>query len=86
MLDSFSRAVVTADAKTSVIGGTDLNALKGFIAEGNKRLDAVNAIASNASCAVSDAVSGMICENQAKPANRKRPGSGRAVRFSGNAN
>ncbi|MCY7337454.1 MAG: bleomycin hydrolase [Chamaesiphon sp.] len=64
MLDSFSRAVVTADAKTAAIGGTDLNALKGFIAEGNKRLDAVNAIASNASCAVSDAVAGMICENQ----------------------
>ena len=64
MLDSFSRAVVTADAKTAPIGGTDLNALKGFIAEGNKRLDAVNAIASNASCAVSDAVAGMICENQ----------------------
>ena len=64
MLDSFSRAVVTADAKTAAIGGADLNALKGFIAEGNKRLDAVNAIASNASCAVSDAVAGMICENQ----------------------
>jgi phycoerythrin beta chain len=64
MLDSFSRAVVTADAKTAAIGGADLNALKGFIAEGNKRLDAVNAIASNASCVVSDAVAGMICENQ----------------------
>jgi phycoerythrin beta chain len=64
MLDSFSRAVVTADAKTAPIGGTDLNALKGFIAEGNKRLDAVNALASNASCVVSDAVAGMICENQ----------------------
>jgi phycoerythrin beta chain len=64
MLDSFSRAVVTADAKTAPIGGADLNALKGFIAEGNKRLDAVSAIASNASCVVSDAVAGMICENQ----------------------
>ena len=30
---------------------------------GNKRLDAVNFISSNASCIVSDAVSGMICEN-----------------------
>jgi len=29
------------------------------VANGNKRLDAVNAIASNASCIVSDAVSGM---------------------------
>lgn len=63
MLDAFSKAVVTADAKTAPIGGAELEALKGFVAEGNKRLDAVNAITSNASCAVSDAVSGMICEN-----------------------
>ncbi len=63
MLDAFSRAVVTADTKTATIGGNELEALKSFVAEGNKRLDAVNAIASNASCIVSDAVSGMICEN-----------------------
>lgn len=62
MLDAFSRAVVQADASTSVV--TDLSALKQYIAEGNRRLDAVNAIASNASCIVSDAVAGMICENQ----------------------
>ena len=62
MLDAFSRAVMTADASTSVVG--DMDALKQFIAEGNRRLDAVNAIASNASCMVSDAVAGMICENQ----------------------
>jgi len=62
MLDAFSRAVVQADASTSVV--TDLSALKQYIAEGNRRLDAVNAIASNASCMVSDAVAGMICENQ----------------------
>ena len=63
MLDAFSRAVVAADSKTAPIGGAELDALKGFIAEGNKRLDAVNAVASNASCIVSDAVAGMICEN-----------------------
>ncbi|MGB1416181.1 MAG: bleomycin hydrolase, partial [Synechococcus sp.] len=44
MLDAFSRAVVSADAKNAPIGGGDLAALKGFVAEGNKRLDAVNAI------------------------------------------
>ncbi|MCL2933617.1 MAG: bleomycin hydrolase [Trichodesmium sp. MAG_R03] len=64
MLDAFSRAVVTADAKTAAIGTAELASLKEFIAEGNKRLDAVNFIASNASCIVSDAVAGMICENQ----------------------
>ena len=61
MLDAFSRAVVNADASTSVV--SDLSALKTYIAEGNRRLDAVNAIASNASCMVSDAIAGMICEN-----------------------
>lgn len=64
MLDAFSRAVITADSKTSTISGAELNNLKGFISDGNKRLDAVNAIASNASCIVSDAIAGMICENQ----------------------
>lgn len=65
MLDAFSRVVVNSDAKTTYVGGSDLETLKNFISEGNKRLDAVNAIVSNASCIVSDAVSGMICENPA---------------------
>jgi len=64
MLDAFSRAVVAADASNSCIGGEEIASLKGFISEGNRRLDAVNAIASNASCMVSDAIAGMICENQ----------------------
>jgi phycoerythrin beta chain len=63
MLDAFSRAVVTADAKTAAIGGAELADLRKFVADGNKRLDAVNCITSNASCVVSDSVSGMICEN-----------------------
>ncbi|MEB3280125.1 MAG: bleomycin hydrolase [Lyngbya sp.] len=63
MLDAFSRAVVTADASTSCIGGSSLEQLKKFVSEGNKRLDAVNAVSSNASCIVSDAIAGMICEN-----------------------
>nr|YP_009511009.1 phycoerythrin subunit b [Hydropuntia rangiferina]AXI96682.1 phycoerythrin subunit b [Hydropuntia rangiferina]UAD87365.1 phycoerythrin subunit b [Hydropuntia rangiferina] len=63
MLDAFSRVVINSDAKAAYVGGSDLKALKNFISEGNKRLDAVNSIVSNASCIVSDAVSGMICEN-----------------------
>ena len=62
-LDAFSKVVTNADAKAAYVGGADLQALKKFISEGNKRLDAVNSIVSNASCIVSDAVSGMICEN-----------------------
>nr|YP_010196731.1 phycoerythrin subunit b [Gracilaria cliftonii]UAD84535.1 phycoerythrin subunit b [Gracilaria cliftonii] len=63
MLDAFSRVVMNSDAKAAYVGGSDLQALKTFISEGNKRLDAVNSIVGNASCIVSDAVSGMICEN-----------------------
>lgn len=63
MLDAFSRVVVSSDSKAAYVGGSDLAALKKFITDGNKRLDSVNAIVSNASCIVSDAVSGMICEN-----------------------
>jgi phycoerythrin beta chain len=63
MLDAFSRVVVNSDSKSAYVGGADLQALKKFISDGNKRLDSVNAIVSNASCIVSDAVSGMICEN-----------------------
>nr|YP_009398863.1 phycoerythrin subunit b [Cliftonaea pectinata]ARW68076.1 phycoerythrin subunit b [Cliftonaea pectinata] len=63
MLDAFSRVVVNSDTKAAYVSGSDLEALKTFINDGNKRLDAVNAIVSNSSCIVSDAVSGMICEN-----------------------
>nr|QCI04053.1 gerythrin subunit b [Antithamnionella ternifolia] len=63
MLDAFSRVVVDSDSKAAYVSGSDLQALKAFVADGNKRLDAVNSIVSNASCIVSDAVSGMICEN-----------------------
>jgi len=65
MLDAFSKVITSADGKAAYVGGADLQALKKFVSEGNKRLDAVNAIVSNASCIVSDAVSGMICENPA---------------------
>jgi len=63
MLDAFSRSVVSADASGSFIDGAGLESLKSFIADGNKRLDAVNFIASNASCIVSDAIAGIVCES-----------------------
>lgn len=63
MLDAFSRAVVSADSSGSCIDAAGIASLKSFIAEGNKRLDVVNGLASNSSCIVSDAVAGMICEN-----------------------
>merc|ERR1712205_139549 len=63
MLDAFSRKAVSADSSGAFIGGGELASLKSFISEGNKRLDAVNAITSNASCIVPDAVAGICCEN-----------------------
>jgi len=63
MLDGFSRVVVNSDSKAAYVSGSDLQALKTFISDGNKRLDSVNYIVSNSSCIVSDAISGMICEN-----------------------
>ena len=63
MYDAFSRAVAGADPKGAFVGADDLSALKQFISSGNRRLDAVNFIASNASCIVSDAVAGIVCEN-----------------------
>ena len=63
MLDAFSRAVVAADSKGGFVGGDDLGSLKAFVADGNKSLDAVNFIASNASCIVTDAVAGICCES-----------------------
>ncbi|WP_088241264.1 bleomycin hydrolase [Calothrix rhizosoleniae] len=63
MLDAFSRAVVSADASTSCISSAQISDLKAYLGEANKRLDTVNGIASNASCIVSDAIAGMICEN-----------------------
>jgi phycoerythrin beta chain len=62
MLDAFSRVVVAANASVSTI--SDINVLREVIATSNRRLDAVNSISSNASCMVSDAVAGMLCENQ----------------------
>mmetsp|Transcript_38288 Transcript_38288/g.151467 ORF Transcript_38288/g.151467 Transcript_38288/m.151467 type:complete len:180 (-) Transcript_38288:1114-1653(-) len=63
MLDAFSRVVVESDSKAAYVGGSSLAALKSFIANGNQRLDAVDSVVGTASCVVSDAVSGMICEN-----------------------
>lgn len=63
MLDAFSKAVTSADSAGNFVGGADLDALKAFVADGNKRLDAVNFIASNASCIVTDAVAGIVCES-----------------------
>lgn len=64
MLDAFSKTVIAADAGGSFVGADDLASLKTFISDGNKRLDAVNNIASNANCIITDAVAGICCESE----------------------
>ena len=58
MLDAFSKAVVSADASTSPVA--DIDALKAFVASGNRRLDAVNAIAAvgHGCCCLADELPG----------------------------
>ncbi len=63
MLDAFSRAVVSADSKGAPIGSSDLTALRKYVADANKRIDATLAITQNVSCIAADAISGMVCEN-----------------------
>lgn len=63
MLDAFSRAVVSADAKGVCLGSAELAALRRHVADANIRIDATNAISQNISCIAADAVSGMVCEN-----------------------
>ena len=63
MLDAFSRAVVSADAKGAPIGSDDLLDLRKYVADANKRIDATLAITQNVSCIASDAIAGMVCEN-----------------------
>ena len=65
-MSSVHEIIDAADDQGRFPSSSDLESLasiKELIDQGNKRLDAVNFISSNASCIVSDAVSGMICEN-----------------------
>nr|YP_010336269.1 R-phycoerythrin class I beta subunit [Chroodactylon ornatum]UNJ14675.1 R-phycoerythrin class I beta subunit [Chroodactylon ornatum] len=60
MFDSFSK--VKVEPGQLKVNNSNLIPLKNFIEEGNNRLDIVNLLAAKASCLVSDAISGMICE------------------------
>ncbi len=63
MLDAFSKAVVSADAKGAPIGSHELADLRKYVNDANKRIDATLAITQNVSCITSDAIAGMVCEN-----------------------
>jgi phycocyanin beta chain len=62
MLDAFAKVVSQADAKGEFLSTEQLDALNSMVRDGNKRLDAVNRITSNASSIVTDAARALFEE------------------------
>lgn len=62
MLDAFARVVSQADARGEYISNSQLDALSKMVAGGNKRMDAVNRITSNASSIVANAARALFAE------------------------
>lgn len=62
MLDAFAKVVSQADAKGEFLSTEQLDALTNMVKEGNKRLDTVNRITSNASSIVTDAARALFEE------------------------
>ena len=55
MFDVFTRVVSQADARGEYLSNSQIDALSATVAEGNKRIDAVNRITGNASAIVANA-------------------------------
>jgi len=62
MLDAFAKVVSQADAKGEFLSTEQLDALTNIVRDGNKRLDAVNRITSNASTIVTNAARALFEE------------------------
>ena len=62
MLDAFAKVVSQADAKGEFLSAEQLDALTNLVKNGNKRLDAVNRITSNASTIVANAARALFDE------------------------
>lgn len=62
MLDAFAKVVSQADARGEYISASQLDALSAMVADGNKRVDAVNRITSNASSIVANAARALFAE------------------------
>jgi len=62
MLDAFAKVVSQADAKGEFLSSAQLDALSNMVKEGNKRLDTVNRITSNASTIVANAARALFAE------------------------
>jgi phycocyanin beta chain len=62
MLDAFAKVVSQADARGEYLSSAQLDALSAMVSEGNKRMDTVNRITSNASAIVADAARALFAE------------------------
>ncbi|MDX1977399.1 MAG: phycocyanin subunit beta [Pseudanabaenaceae cyanobacterium bins.68] len=62
MFDAFAKVVSQADAKGEFLSNSQLDALSALIADGNKRMDTVNRITSNASTIVANAARSLFAE------------------------
>lgn len=62
MFDAFTKVVSQADARGEFLSADKLNALSAMVAEGNKRMDAVNRITGNSSAIVANAARSLFAE------------------------
>lgn len=62
MFDAFTRVVSQADARGAYLTADQIDALAAMVADGNKRLDAVNRITGNASAIVTSAARALFAE------------------------
>lgn len=62
MLDAFAKVIAQADVRGEFLSKPQLDALAAMVADGNKRLDAVNGINSNAAAIVTNSARALFAE------------------------
>nr|YP_010336055.1 phycocyanin beta subunit [Tsunamia transpacifica]QUE27946.1 cpcB [Tsunamia transpacifica]UNJ14461.1 phycocyanin beta subunit [Tsunamia transpacifica] len=62
MLDAFAKVIAQADVRGEFLSKPQLDALSAMVADGNKRLDTVNRVNSNASAIVTNAARALFSE------------------------
>ncbi|NEQ42800.1 MAG: phycocyanin subunit beta [Leptolyngbya sp. SIOISBB] len=62
MFDAFAKVVSQADARGAYLSSAQLDALSAMVADGNKRMDAVNRITGNSSAIVASAARELFAE------------------------
>ena len=62
MFDAFAKVVSQADARGDYLSSAQIDALSAMVADGNKRMDVVNRITSNASAIVANAARALFAE------------------------